>query len=125
MTNATQWIESNLALLVVIAIILLAINLLVMLVLRSGLAELRQEIKAMNLVGDAGQRVISHDLAQHEAPQSSQTSSLTTSGQGLPNSLLIEKAIALIKAEVPPEQIKSDLGIDDNYLEILVKQHKA
>ena len=125
MTNATQWIESNLALLVVIAIILLAINLLVMLVLRSGLAELRQEIKAMNLVRDAGQRVISHDLAQHEALQSSQTSSLKTSGQGLPDSLLIEKAIALIKAEVPTEQIKSDLGIDDNYLEILVKQHKA
>ena len=125
MTNATHWIESNLALLVVIAIILLAINLLVMLVLRSGLAELRQEIKAMNLFRDAGQRVISHDLAQHEALQSSQTSSLTTSGQGLPNSLLIEKAIALIKAEVPTEQIKSDLGIDDNYLEILVKQHKA
>ena len=125
MTNATQWIESNLALLVVIAIILLAINLLVMLVLRSRLAELRQEIKAMNLVRDAGQRVISHDLAQHEALQSSQTSHLTTSGQGLPNSLLIEKAIALIKAEVPTEQIKSDLGIDDNYLEILVKQHKA
>jgi len=125
MTNATQWIESNLALLVVIAIILLAINLLVMLVLRSGLAELRQEIKAMNLGRDAGQQVISNDLAQHEALQSSQTSSLNTSGQGLPNSLLIEKAIALIKAEVPPEQIKSDLGIDDNYLEILVKQHKA
>ena len=125
MTNATQWIESNLALLVVIAIILLAINLLVMLVLRSRLAELIQEIKAMNLVRDAGQRVISHDLAQHEALQSSQTSSLKTSGQGLPDSLLIEKAIALIKAEVPTEQIKSDLGIDDNYLEILVKQHKA
>ena len=125
MTNATLWIESNLALLVVIAIILLTINLLVMLVLRSGLAELRQEIKAMILVRDAGQQVISHDLGQHEALLSSQTSSLNTSGQGLPNSLLIEKAIALIKAEVPTEQIKSDLGIDDNYLEILVKQHKA
>lgn len=125
MTNATLWIESNLALLVVIAIILLTINLLVMLVLRSGLAELRQEIKAMNLVRDAGQRVISHDLTQHEALQSSQTSSLNTSGKGLPNSLVIEKAIALIKAEVPTEQIKTDLGIDDNYLEILVKQHKA
>ena len=120
MTNAIQWIESNLALLVVIAIILLAINLLVMLVLRSGLAELRQEIKAMNLFRDAGQRVISHDLAQPAALQSSQTSS-----QGLPDSLLIEKAIALIKAKVPTEQIRSDLGIEDNYLEILVNQHKT
>ena len=125
MTNATQWIESNLALLVVIAIILLAINLLVMLVLRSGLAELRQEIKTINLERDAGQVVIRHDLAEHETLHSSKISNLNTSAQGLPNSLLIEKAIALIKAEVPSEQIKSDLGIDDNYLEILVKQHKA
>lgn len=120
MDSALQWVEGNPALLLIIAIILLAINLLVMLVLRSGLAELRQEIKAMNLGKDAGQRSISHDLAQHEALQSSQTSS-----QGLPAPLLIEKAIALIKAKVPTEQIKLDLGIEDNYLEILVNQHRT
>ena len=81
MTSATHWIESNLSLFVVIAIILLAINLLVMLVLRSGLAELRQEIKTINLERDAGQVVIRHDLAEHETLHSSKISNLNTSAQ--------------------------------------------
>ena len=125
MTNVTQWIESNIALLMVFAIILLALNLIVMIILRSWLAELRQEIRAINLGRDVERQVNSHHSTQLETLQSSQTSTSDPSGHRLPESLLIEKAVALIKAEVPTEQIKSDLGIDDNYLEILVKQHKA
>ena len=124
MSNAIQGLESNLALLVLVAMVLLVLNLVLILILIAMLAELRRKVKSLNLGIAAFQKVEKSDLIQREPLQSSRRSHQKEPGQELPDSLLIEKAIAMVKAETSISQIKSDLGIDDNYLEILIKQHK-
>ena len=125
MSSASQWIESNLALIVIIAIILLILNLLVMLNLSSRLGTLSQEVKSLNFGSLSWQQAVDNELDQNDIVKSSKISAPKTVGQKLPDSLLIEKAIALIKADTSASQIKSDLGIDENHLEILLRQHKS
>jgi hypothetical protein len=124
MDSALQWIEGNLALLMTFVILLMILNLLVIFILTSRLAELRQEIKALSLGSYSWRQATSADLEQSAEMQSQQVSASKATDHGLPSSLLIEKAIAQIKLGTPVDQIQADLGIDDHYLEILIKQHK-
>ena len=124
MDSALQWIEGNLALLLALVIALMILNLLVIFILTSRLADLRQEIKALSLGSYSWRQATSADLGQSAAVQSQQVSASKATDHGLPSSLLIEKAIAQIKLGTPVDQIQADLGIDDHYLEILIKQHK-
>ena len=124
MDSALQWIEGNLALLLALVIALMILNLLVIFILTSRLAELRQEIKALSLGSYSWRQATSADLEQSAEMQSQQVSASKATDHGLPSSLLIEEAIAQIKLGTPVDQIQADLGIDDHYLEILIKQHK-
>ena len=124
MDSALQWIEGNLALLLALVIALMILNLLVIFILTSRLAELRQEIKALSLGSYSWRQATSADQEQSAEMQSQQVSASKTTDHRLPNSSLIEKAIAQIKLGTPVDQIQADLGIDDHYLEILIKQHK-
>lgn len=124
MDSALQWIEGNLALLLALVIALMILNLLVIFILTSRLAELRQEIKALSLGSYSWRQATSADQEQNAEVQSQQVSASKATDHGLPSSLLIEKAIAQIKLGTPVDQIQADLGIDDHYLEILIKQHK-
>lgn len=124
MDSALQWIEGNLALLLALVIALMILNLLVIFILTSRLAELRQEIKALSLGSYSWRQATNADQEQNAEVQSQQVSASKATDHGLPSSLLIEKAIAQIKLGTPVDQIQADLGIDDHYLEILIKQHK-
>ena len=124
MDSALQWIEGNPALLVALVIMQIILNLLVIFILTSRLAQLRQEIKALSLGSYSWHQATSADLEQSAEMQSQQVSASKATDHGLPSSLLIEKAIAQIKLGTPVDQIQADLGIDDHYLEILIKQHK-
>ncbi len=124
MDSALQWIEGNLALLLALVIALMILNLLVIFILTSRLAELRQEIKALSLGSYSWRQATSADLEQNAEVRSQQVSASKATDHRLPSSLLIEKAIAQIKLGTPGDQIQADLGIDDHYLEILIKQHK-
>ena len=124
MDSALQWIEGNLALLMALVIALIILNLLVIFILTSRVAELRQEIKALSLGSYSWRQATSADQEQNPEVRSQQVSASKATDHGLPSSLLIEKVIAQIKLGTPVDQIQADLGIDDHYLEILIKQHK-
>ena len=124
MDSALQWIEGNLVLLMALVIALMTLNLLVIFILTSRLAELRQEIKALSLGSYSWRQATSADLEQNAEVHSQQVTASKATDHRLPSSLLIEKAIAQIKLGTPVDQIQADLGIDDHYLEILIKQHK-
>ena len=124
MNNILQWIEGNFAVVFLLSIVLLLLNLLATFILSSRFAKLSQEIKTLSLGSYSWQKAKSSDLDQHNAMQASQISTSRATDHGLPGSLLIEKAIALIKVGTPISQIQSELGIDNHYLEILIKQHK-
>ena len=124
MDSALQWIEGNLALLLALVIALMILNLLVIFILTSRFAELRQEIKALSLGSYSWRQATGADLEQNAEVQSQSVSAAKDTKHRLPRSLLIEKAIEQIKAGTPADQIQVDLGIDDHYLEILIKQHK-
>ena len=124
MNSALQWIEGNLALLMALIIVLIIINLLAIFSLTSRLAELKQEIKTLSLGSYSWRQATSADLQKNAAETSQQISASKETDHELPSSLLIEKAIALIKSGTPADQIKADLKIDHHYLEILLKQHK-
>ena len=124
MDSALQWIEGNPALLVALVIMQIILNLLVIFILTSRLAELRQEIKALSLGSYSWRQATSADLEQSAAVHSQPISAAKDTKHRLPGSLLIEEAIAQIKLGTPVDQIQADLGIDDHYLEILIKQHK-
>ena len=124
MDSALQSIEGNLVLLMALVIALMTLNLLVIFILTSRLADLRQEIKALSLGSYSWRQATSADQEQNAEVQSQQVSASQAADHGLPSSLLIEKAIAQIKLGTPVDQIQADLGIDDHYLEILIKQHK-
>ena len=124
MDSALQSIEGNLVLLMALVIALMTLNLLVIFILTSRLADLRQEIKALSLGSYSWRQATSADQEQNAEVQSQQVSASKATDHGLPSSLLIEKAIAQIKLGTPVDQIQADLGIDDHYLEILIKQHK-
>ena len=124
MDSALQWIEGNPALLVALVIMQIILNLLVIFILTSRLAQLRQEIKALSFGSYSWRQATSADLEQSAAVHSQPISAAKDTKHRLPGSLLIEEAIAQIKLETPVDQIQADLGIDDHYLEILIKQHK-
>ena len=124
MDSALQWIEGNPALIVALVIMQIILNLLVIFILTSRLAQLRQEIKALSFGSYSWRQATSADLEQSAAVHSQPMSASKATDHGLPSSLLIEKAIAQIKLGTPVDQIQADLGIDDHYLEILIKQHK-
>ena len=124
MDSALQWIEGNLALLLALVIALMILNLLVIFILTSRLAELRQEIKALSFGSYSWRQATGADLEQNAEVHSQPVSAAKDRKHRLPGSLLIEKAIEQIKAGTPADQIQVDLGIDDHYLEILIKQHK-
>ena len=124
MDNALKWIEGNPTLLLGLITVLLILNLLVIFILASRFAELRREIKGLGFGSNSLRQVTGNGLGQTVTKQSQQTSASKSTSHGLPDSLLIEKAIAMIKASIPLSQIQLDLGIDSRYLEILVKQHK-
>ena len=124
MDNALKWIEGNPALLLGLITVLLILNLLVIFILTSRLSELRREIKALSLGSYSWRQATSADLEQNAEVHSQQVSASKATDHRLPSSLLIEKAIALIKSGTPADQIKADLKIDHHYLEILLKQHK-
>ena len=124
MNSALQWIEGNLALLMALIIVLIMLNLLAIFSLTSRLAELKQEIKALSLGSYSWRQATSADLQKNAAETSQLISASKATDHELPSSLLIEKAIALIKSGTPGDQIQADLKIDHHYLEILIKQHK-
>ena len=124
MNNALEWIDSNLALLMALVILLIILNLLAIFILTSRLAGLRKEIQALILERYSWRQATSANMEQNAAVKAQPVSASKTPDHGLPSSLLIEKAIALIKSGTPSDQIKADLKIDDHYLEILIKQHK-
>ena len=124
MNSALQWIDGNLAVLMALIIVLIILNLLAIFSLTSRFAELRQEIKALSLGSYSWRQATSADLQKNAAELSQQISASKETDHELPSSLLIEKAIALIKSGTPAGQIKADLKIDHHYLEILIKQHK-
>ena len=124
MDNALKWIEGNPALLLGLITVLLILNLLVIFILASRFADLRREIKGLGFGSNGLRHMTGNGLGQNATQQSQQTSTSNSTNHGLPDSLLIERAIAMIKAGTPLSQIQSDLGIDSRYLEILIKQHK-
>ena len=124
MDSALQWLEGNLGLLMVLIILLIILNLLVIISLTSRLAELKQEIKALNLGSYSWRQATNDDLKKNAAEAAQLVSTSKAIDHELPSSLLIEKAIALIKSGMPGDQIQADLKIDHHYLEILIKQHK-
>ena len=124
MDNALKWIEGNPAQLLGLITVLLILNLLVIFILASRFADLRREIKGLGFGSNGFRHMTGNGLGQTATKQSQQKSALKSTNHGLPDSLLIEKAIAMIKASTPLSQIQSDLGIDSRYLEILIKQHK-
>ena len=124
MDNALKWIEGNPALLLGLITVLLILNLLVIFILASRFADLRREIKGLGFGSNGLRHMTGNGLGQNATKQSQQTSASNSTNHGLPDSLLIEKAIAMIEASTPLSQIQSDLGIDSRYLEILIKQHK-
>ena len=124
MDSALQSIEGNLVLLMALVIALMTLNLLVIFILTSRLAQLRQEIKALSFGSYSWRQATGADLEQNAEVHSQPVSAAKDRKHRLPGSLLIEKAIEQIKAGTPADQIQVDLGIDDHYLEILIKQHK-
>ena len=124
MNSAFQWIEGNLALFIALIIVLIILNLLAIFSLTSRFAELKQEIKALSLGSYSWRQATRADLKQNAAENSQPVSASIATDHELPSSLLIEKAIALIKSGIPGDQIQADLKIDRHYLEILIKQHK-
>lgn len=124
MDNALKWIEGNPALLLGLITVLLILNLLVIFILASRFADLRREIKGLGFGSNGLRHMTGNSLGQNATQQSQQTSTSNSTNHGLPDSLLIERAIAMIKAGTPLSQIQSDLGMDSHYLEILIKQHK-
>lgn len=124
MDSALQWIEGNPVLLVALVIMQIILNLLVIFILTSRLAQLRQEIKALSFGSYSGRQATGTDLEHNAEVQSQSVSAAKDTKHRLPGSLLIEKAIEQIKAGTPADQIQVNLGIDDHYLEILIKQHK-
>lgn len=125
MNNAAQWIEGNLALLLGAITFLLIINLLVMFILTSRVADIMRETKRLGFSSNSLRHMGGNGLNQTANIHAQQISASNSADHSLPDSLLIEKAIAMIHAGTPLERIQSDLGIDGHYLEILVKQHKT
>lgn len=124
MDSVLQGIASNPALLLALVIMQIILSLLVMFILTSRLAQLRQEIKALSFGSYSWRQATGANLEQNAEVQSQSVSAAKDTKHRLPGSLLIEKAIEQIKEGTPADQIQVDLGIDDHYLEILIKQHK-